>query len=562
MTEKPEICYIIRLMNKEKLGESLVRQNLVTQKDLASALSEQQKTGKLLGTILFSKGLLTREKLTEVLALQKGIEIVSLSRLNISPEIIKKIPERLARRFLAVPIEQKEKILKVAMADPFDIIAVDTLRSVTGYEIKAVRGKAEEILATIEKSYYGFSETEELALELTGVGLDQEADKSEITFQADDPPVIKFVNLLLVQAIEKRASDIHLEPMEKTSSLRFRIDGILTSASPPSVRMFPGIVSRIKILSGLDIAERRRPQDGRCEVKIGQKILDLRISTFPTVFGEKVVIRVLDRSSLVPNLQELGMEEKQKEKFQKALKKPYGIILLTGPTGSGKTTTLYAALSHLNNPKVNIVTLEDPVEYRLEGINQAQVRPEIGLTFANYLRHVLRQDPNIIMVGEIRDFETAEIAIRAALTGHLVLSTIHTNDSVSTITRLIDMGVAPYLLAPSLHLVIAQRLVRKLCPECKEPAPPSNLLPAGTEIYRAKGCRFCSETGYWGRIGLFEVLEITPRLKELFTQKTSYGTWQEEAKKEGMKSLFEVALSKTAEGITSLEEVLGIVENP
>lgn len=540
----------------------MVRQNLIKQKDLDLAVEEQQRTGKLLGTILILKGLLTKEKMTEALALQNEIEIVSLSQLSIPPALIKKIPERLAKRFLAIAIEQKEKILKVAMADPFDITAIDKLQSVTGYEIKAVRGKSEEVLAAIEKNYYGFTEMEAPTLELTSVGLDQEADKSEITFQADDPPVIKFVNLLLVQAIEKRASDIHLEPMEKTCSLRFRIDGILNSASPPPVTMFPGIVSRIKILSNLDIAERRRPQDGRCEVKIGKKILDLRISTFPTVFGEKVVIRVLDRSSLVPNLQELGMEKEQREKFQSALKKPYGIILITGPTGSGKTTTLYAALSHLNNPRVNIVTLEDPVEYRLEGINQAQVRPEIGLTFANYLRHVLRQDPNIIMVGEIRDFETAEIAIRAALTGHLVFSTIHTNDSVSTITRLIDMGVAPYLLAPSLHLVVAQRLIRKLCPECKEPAPYSNLLPAKTEIYQAKGCRFCNETGYWGRIGIFEVLEITRRLKELFTQKTSYGTWQEEAKKEGMKSLFDVALSKTAEGITSLEEVLGIVENP
>jgi type II secretory ATPase GspE/PulE/Tfp pilus assembly ATPase PilB-like protein len=326
--------------------------------------------------------------------------------------------------------------------------------------------------------------------------------------------------------------------------------------------MFPGIVSRIKILSGLDIAERRRPQDGRCEVRIGQKVLDLRISTFPTVFGEKIVMRVLDRSSLVPNLQELGMEVDQMEKLQKALKKPYGVVLITGPTGAGKTTTLYAALSHLNSPKKNIVTLEDPVEYRLEGINQAQIRPEIGLTFANYLRHVLRQDPNIIMVGEIRDAETAEIAVRAALTGHLVLSTIHTNDSISTITRLIDMGVEPYLLQPALHLVVAQRLIRKLCPECKEPAPPSNLLPAGTPVYQPQGCDFCSKTGYWGRIGIFEVLEVTPRLKELFMQKANYGFLQEEAKKDGMKTLFDVALNKAAEGVTSLEEALGVVENP
>lgn len=549
-------------MEKKSLGEILIKQKLIKQADLETAFKEQRETDKLLGAILLEKGLLTRENLTEALALQNGIESISLSRMELSPEIIKTIPERLSKRFLAIAIDRKGKTLKVAMADPFDIIAVDTLRSITGYEIKTVKGKGEEILATIGKYYYGFSETEESPLELTRVESDRETDKSEITFQADDPPVIKFVNLLLVQAIEKRASDIHLEPREKTCSLRFRIDGILNSATAPPVTMFPGIVSRIKILSGLDIAERRRPQDGRCEVKIGQKVLDLRISTFPTVFGEKIVMRVLDRSSLVPNLQELGMEVDQMEKLQKALKKPYGVVLITGPTGAGKTTTLYAALSHLNSPKKNIVTLEDPVEYRLEGINQAQVRPEIGLTFANYLRHVLRQDPNIIMVGEIRDAETAEIAVRAALTGHLVLSTIHTNDSVSTITRLIDMGVEPYLLQPALHLVVAQRLIRKLCPECKEPAPPSNLLPAGTTVYRPKGCHFCSETGYWGRIGIFEVLEVTPRLKELFMQKANYGFLHEEAKKDGMKTLFDVALSKAAEGVTSLEEVLGVVENP
>ncbi len=550
-------------MKRERLGEILLRQNLIKKEELELCLRDQKESGKLLGVLLVEKGFLSKEKLLEALAIQKGVETISLSQTEISPALIKLIPERLAKRFLLLPVLKEGKTLKVAMADPDDIIAVDTLRSITGLEIKVARAKGEEILSAIGKYYYGFGETDIPSFEPASVEVEKERGaESEITFQADDPPVIKFVNLLFVQAIEKRASDIHLEPMEKGVSLRFRIDGILNPVNPPTLQMYPGIVSRIKILSGLDIAERRRPQDGRCEVKIGQKILDLRISTFPTVFGEKVVIRVLDRSSLVPNLLELGMEETHLEKFQNALKKPYGIILITGPTGSGKTTTLYGALSHLNNPAKNIVTVEDPVEYRLEGINQAQVRPEIGLTFANYLRHILRQDPNIIMVGEIRDYDTAEIAIRAALTGHLVLSTLHTNDSVSTITRLIDMGVEPYLLPPSLIMVVAQRLVRRLCPECKEPAPPSDFFPKGTVIYQAKGCRFCNGTGYWGRIGIFELLEISSAIKDLISKRASDAELRKIAQKEGLKTLFEVALTKVGEGITSLEEVLSIVEQP
>jgi len=552
--------------HKEKLGEMLLRLQLIRPEDLAAALEEQQKSRRLLGAVLVEKGLVSSARIAELLKLQRSSEAVTLSLLDPAPATVKLIPERLAKRFLALAFDKGDgNELKVAMAEPSDIIAVDTIRSITGFEIHPVRARAEEILTAIQKYYYGFSSGTEASVEVPEVefagGHEEEAETSEIKFQANDPPVIKYVNMLFVQVIENRASDIHLEPMEKSISCRFRIDGVLRPGTPPATGMYPGVVSRIKIISKLDIAERRKPQDGRCEIKVGEKLLDLRISIFPTVFGEKVVIRVLDRSSLILNLEELGMEGSQMDAFKNALKKPHGIILITGPTGAGKTTTLYAGLAYTNNPDKNIITLEDPVEYRLEGINQTQVRPEIGLTFATYLRHVLRQDPDVIMVGEIRDLETAEIAIRAALTGHLVLSTVHTNDSVSTITRLMDMGIQPYLLPPSLNLVIAQRLVRRLCPECKQPGPPSSLLGPGVQCYQARGCPFCNQTGYWGRIGIYEVLEITPEIRELIIKGGNPDLLKSLARKQGMKGLLPGGLGKVSQGITSLEEVLGMMED-
>jgi len=544
------------------LGELLLKQNLVKEEDLEEALKEQKESKRLLGAILAEKGLITAEKLSEVLHTQKTTKTISLSRTELSADVVKIIPERLAKRFLAIAVYKEGKALSVAMADPGDIIAIDNIRSVTGHQITVLKAKSEEILSAISKHYYGFEGSEEPTLEVGELEIEKEEDDSEITFQADDPPVIKHVNLIFVKAIERRASDIHLEPMDKKVSLRFRVDGVLRAETAPPAPMYPGIVSRIKIITDLDVAERRRPQDGRCEIRIGQKLVDLRISTFPTVFGEKVVIRVLDRSSLVLDMKELGMEPQQLTMFQESLKKPHGIVLVTGPTGSGKTTSLYAGLSYLNDPEKNIITLEDPVEYRLQGINQTQIRPEIGLTFAAYLRYVMRQDPDIIMIGEIRDFETAEIAIRAALTGHLVLSTIHTNDSVSTITRLINMGIDPYLIPPSLNAIISQRLIRKLCPECKEPATESDLLPVGTVHYQPKGCNLCNNTGYWGRLGIYEVLEITRELNNLISGgETNDKVLREEAKKEGLQNLFQIGLHKVAQGITSLVEVLTIAED-
>jgi type IV pilus assembly protein PilB len=542
---------------REKLGETLIRQKLLTQEQLEQALEAQKKDSRPLGVILLDKKLVSVEKLLEILALQKDGKGISLLNVKIPHELVKIIPEALARRFMVIPVEQNGKILKVVMADPKNVVAIDTLASVTGFQISAAKGEAEEIFAVIVNLYYGQTQKADPSPEVVKA----ETSGFDTTFKPDDPPVVRFVDFLMLDAVGKRASDIHLEPAEKECSVRFRIDGALYHTTAPHISMYPGIVSRIKILSGLDIAERRLPQDGRCQVKLGQKAVDLRVSTFPTVYGEKIVIRLLDSSGKVLGLEDLDMQAGQLVKVKSALEKTQGIILITGPTGSGKSTTLYSALSHLNNPLKNIVTVEDPVEYRLKGVNQTQVQPEIGLTFAKYLRHILRQDPNIIMIGEIRDLETAEIAIRAALTGHLVLSSIHTNDSVSTINRLVDMGIAPYLLPPSLRLIVAQRLIRKLCPECKTPAPPSDLLPRGTKAYQPKGCPACNGTGYWGRIGVFEVLEVTPGLKRLIVQGANYSALLEEAKKTGLKSLFEIALGRVSEGITSLEEVLGTVEN-
>jgi len=557
-------------MENKRLGESLLNQGLINKEDLNQALKEQKINGKLLGSILIEKGLITNKKLSEILELQKEIKTVSLSRLKISPSVVKLIPESLARRFLSLAISREKNLLKVVMANPKDIVAIDILRKNTGCEIEVLRGSKKEIEEAIEKYYGEFGDVEEALSLLTEESkkrtISELKNVAEDTFfelknAAEDSFVIKYVQLFLASAVEKDASDIHLEPREKEISLRFRIDGVLQKATPPSLSVYPGVVSRIKILSNLDIAERRLPQDGRFKFKVGKRKVDLRVSTFPTVFGEKVVIRILDRSKLVLEPERLGMEREELAKFRKVLKRPYGMVLVTGPTGSGKTTTLYSALNYLNDPRKNIVTVEDPVEYQLEGINQTPARPEIGLSFAQFLRHILRQDPDIIMVGEIRDLETANIAIRSALTGHLVLSTLHTNDSVSAINRLINMGVEPYLISSCLNLVIAQRLIRLLCPECKEKtSAPPGLLGKCREIYQAKGCSFCGATGYKGRIGIYELFEISSAIEDMILKRVPEKDLREEVKKEGMKTLRENGLDKVCAGITSLEEVLSITE--
>lgn len=448
------------------------------------------------------------------------------------------------------------------MKDPTDIVAIDTVRRLTGMNLKVVKADEKEIIEFIERFYSGVESMPETISELEEIKEESEiVDINQLKVAAEDAPIIRFVNSLFMKAIEKRATDIHLEPRENDISIRLRIDGILHNFPAPPKSAYPGIVTRLKILSNLDIAERRLPQDGRIKIKIGLKEVDIRISTLPTIYGEKVVMRLLDKEKLILNMEELGFEQEDLEKFQKALKKPYGMIIVTGPTGSGKTTTLYSGLNFINTPEKNIITIEDPVEYEIEGINQVQVKPKIGLTFATVLRHILRQDPDVIMVGEIRDLETAQISIQAALTGHLVISTLHTNDTVSTISRLYYMGVEPYLIADALNIVLSQRLVRKICEECKTideegTIALKNMGIEGVKAYKGKGCNICDFTGYYGRTGIYEVLEFTEEIKKMILEKKSDDEIRNYARKNGMKTLREAAINKVIKGITTFSEAL------
>ncbi len=547
----------------------MISKGLITKEDLSQALKEQKINGKLLGTILVEKELISKEKLSEILESQRKIETISLSRLKkISPSVVGLIPERLAQHFALLVIDKRDNVLTLAMANPTDIIAIDVVTRITGCEVKVIKASPEDVLEAIEKYYGEGGDLEGSVAALSTIEVEkveeEKVDLTRLKLSAEDAPIVRFVNSLFFQAVERRTSDIHLEPREREVAIRLRIDGVLHSFSPPPKGAFPGIVSRIKILSNLDIGEKRLPQDGRCRIKIGKKGIDMRISTLPTVFGEKVVIRLLDKSGLL-SMEELGFEPEDREKFKEILKRPYGIILLTGPTGSGKTTTLYSGLSYINSPHKNLVTVEDPVEYELKGINQTQVKPQIGLTFAKSLRHILRQDPDIIMIGEIRDLETAQIAVQASLTGHLVLSTLHTNDAVSVISRLSYMGIEPYLIAATLDLVIAQRLVRRICPACKEEDVLSeeivkrfNLsLPSQAKVYKGKGCPECENSGYHGRIALYEIFELDREIKKMILERKDEISLQKESIKKGMRTLRARGLEKVIQGVTTLEEVLG-----
>lgn len=553
-------------MERKELGQLLLERGIITPEQLEEVLELQKKSKKFIGELLIEKGYVKKEDIIEALTEQKKADYVDLSKIKgVKTEIVKLIDENIARRFVCIPIAKEEDTLVVAMKDPMDIVAIDTLRRITGLRIKPVKGDETKIINFIDKFYSGLDNIPETISELEGITEEeQEMDVSQLKVAAEDAPIVKFVNSLFVKAIEKRATDIHLEPRERDVSVRLRIDGILHNFPAPPKSAYPGIVTRIKILSNLDIGERRLPQDGRIKIKIGQKEVDIRTSTLPTIYGEKIVMRLLDKEKLVLNMEELGFEREELEKFKKALKKPYGMIIVTGPTGSGKTTTLYSGLTYINSPEKNIVTIEDPVEYQLEGINQVQVKPKIGLTFANVLRHLLRQDPDVIMVGEIRDLETAQIAIQASLTGHLVISTLHTNDTVSSISRLYYMGVEPYLIADAIHLILAQRLVRRICPECKTVDEEATEIIRETEkdknlvAYKGKGCSFCDFTGYYGRIAIYEVLEFTKEIKEMVLSKKSDDEIREYAKKQGMKTLRESAIKKVIDGITTLSEALTV----
>ena len=489
----------------------------------------------------------------------------------IDPGVVDMIPEDTARQYKAIIYARENSTLMVAMANPFDILAKATIRQLTGFNIEVGYAPHDVILSEIDKYYSQKANLEESMKELVDFEVEdeEEDDEEQLRIQAEDAPAIKFVNLLLLQATQDRASDVHIEPQEKEVKVRLRIDGILREISPPPKRMQSGIISRIKILGGLDIAERRVPQDGRTKIKILGRQIDIRISTLPTIYGEKIVMRILDKGSVSLNINDIGFEPKLMTKFKEILNQAHGMILVTGPTGSGKTTTLYSSLNYVNSPEKNIITIEDPVEYRLKGINQIQARAQVGLTFAAGLRSILRQDPDIVMIGEIRDLETAEIAIKAALTGHLVLSTLHTNDAIATIIRLINMGIDKYLICSALSLIVAQRLARRICLHCKTKYTPEeevlmrlkslNIDTDNITFYKGTGCDHCGGIGHWGRIAIYEFFLLTPEIKELIIENASEETLRNKGQELGMESLLQYGIKKVREGLTNIEEVLRIL---
>ncbi len=560
-----------------RLGELLVREKLISPLQLQKAMETQRSTGGRLGHQLTKLGYIEENELTAFLSKQYGVPSINLSDFEIDAEVLKLIPKEVVVRHQVIPINKSGNTLIVAMADPSNIYAVDDIKFITNFNIDVVVASEGQIAEAIEKYYTSnvtfedvmidFNSGEE-DLELTS-DVDEDINVLDLEKSAGDAPVVKLVNLVLLDAIRKGASDIHIEPYEKQLRIRYRIDGMLYEVMKPPLRLKHAITSRLKIMSSLDIAERRLPQDGRIKLKMGKgKEMDFRVSICPVLWGEKTVMRLLDKSNLQLDMTKLGFEESILRSFKEAINKPYGMILITGPTGSGKTTTLYSTLSELNKSTHNISTAEDPIEYNLYGINQVQMHDEIGLNFAAALRCFLRQDPDIIMVGEIRDFETAEIAVKAALTGHLVLSTLHTNDAPSTVSRLLNMGIEPFLVASSVNLIGAQRLVRKLCADCKAPVEVTRqqLIDIGippeeadsVKPMRGQGCRTCNNTGYKGRIAVYEIMVANDEVKEFILNGASTLELKREAIRQGMKTLRMSALTKFREGMTSLEEVVRV----
>jgi type IV pilus assembly protein PilB len=559
----------------KRIGDILIEQGLINPQQLEEAL-ETQKNGnkKRLGEIFVEAGAITKEELYEILQYVYETEYVDLSDYVIDPEVISLITEKVALQFKLIPISKSDNELVIAMANPLDVYAIDFVRGHTKIKkIKSLLAPEEDILNTIN-SYYELGEyddiIERLGTELVFKEDEEEEDSKKLEAISREAPIIQLVNMLIVQGVKDRASDIHIEPNEKGLLIRFRIDGMLHDVRTLPNTIKSAVVSRIKILAKMDIAERRLPQDGRFQVKFGMREVDLRVSTIPTVLGEKVVLRLLDKSKGLIKLEQLGFIPEQLEEFKSIISKSYGIILLTGPTGSGKTTTLYAALNEVNSKDKNIITVEDPVEYKLARINQIQIKPKIKLTFANTLRSILRQDPDVIMVGEIRDAETAQIAVQAALTGHLVFSTLHTNDAASALTRLIDMDVETFLISSSVIGVIAQRLVRVICEKCKEEYIPGKDVLSGlhlkanskgegeVKLFRGTGCSFCKNTGYYGRTSIYELIVLDEEIRALIISKASSNIIKDTAIKKGMKTLKDCGLEKAMQGITTIEEVLRV----
>jgi type IV pilus assembly protein PilB len=561
-------------MANERIGEQLLKNALITPDQLLEAQKAQKISGTRLGSQLVKLGHLSEEQLVDFLGKQYRLPSIILKSMSPDPEVVKLIPLNVVQKYHAIPFERNGATLKVAMTDPTNIFAVDDLKFLTGYSIEVFVTSEDSLKWAIDHFYDqsaslddALSNMEEYqgAVEVSSEGDDIAV--GDLEKEADQAPVIKLVNLTLVDAIKKGASDIHVEPYEKFLRIRYRLDGMLYEAMKPPIRLKNAMVSRLKIMAKLDIAERRLPQDGRIKLKIqGGKEVEFRVSVLPTLFGEKVVLRILDKSTLQLDMTKLGFEEGALSRFKEAIYKPWGMVLVTGPTGSGKTTTLYSALSELNKIDRNISTAEDPVEFNLPGVNQVQMHEEIGLSFATSLRSFLRQDPDIILVGEIRDFETAEIGIKAALTGHLVLSTLHTNDAPSTVNRLLNMGIEPFLVASSVNLIVAQRLSRKICPQCKvkDDISGETLVQMGLdpemaskiECLTGKGCNMCGNTGFKGRIALYEVMPVTEEIRELILMGASSSEVKNQAISQGMKTLRQSGLTKVAEGVTSVAEIL------
>jgi type IV pilus assembly protein PilB len=564
----------------QRLGDLLVREKVITPEQLDQATKLQKESHSRLASALVKLGFLSDEDVTNFLSRQYGVPAINLSYFEIDPAVVKLIPFETAKRYQILPLSRVGASLTIAMVDPTNVFAMDDIKFMTGFNIEPVVASESSILAGIDKAY-GTSKEEELeqvmqsmndAGESTDIEVqneEQELELQALEKAADEAPIVKLVNLVLTDAVKRGASDIHMEPYEKEFRVRFRIDGVLQLIMNPPLKLKDAITSRLKIMAKLDISEKRLPQDGRIMLKmqIGgkKKQLDFRVSTLPTLWGEKIVLRLLDKENLRLDMTKLGFEPESLAKFEKAILKPYGMVLVTGPTGSGKTNTLYSSISQLNQPDTNIMTAEDPVEFQLGGVNQVQMKEQIGLNFATALRAFLRQDPNIILVGEIRDFETAEIAIKAALTGHLVLSTLHTNGAPETITRLMNMGIEPFLVATSVHLICAQRLVRRICKDCAEPVdvPPQALIDEGytpeesktVQIMKGKGCATCNKTGYKGRTGLYEVMEVDDEIRELVLVGASAVELKKKAIERGMITLRRSGLIKVAAGWTTLEEV-------
>jgi len=565
-----------------KLGELLVKENLISPQQLQEALQYQKQQGGKLGYNLVKLGFVKDEEITQLLSRQYGVPSINLARFEIDPSVIKLVPAETAQKYQIIPLSRAGANLTIAMVDPTNVFAMDDIKFMTGYNVEPVVASETAIMDSIEK-YYGsvhslqikeemdkLVETDDFSDDVEVLEEGDEIDLQELEKSSEEAPVVKLCNLILTDALRRGASDIHIEPYEREFRVRFRIDGVLYVVMNPPMKLRDAMISRIKIMAKLDISEKRLPQDGRIKIRMNNqgkmRELDYRVSTLPTLFGEKVVLRLLDKENLMLDMTKLGFEVESLKYFEEAIFKPWGMVLVTGPTGSGKTNTLYSAISQLNVPETNIMTAEDPVEFNLAGVNQVQMKEAIGLNFAAALRSFLRQDPNIVLVGEIRDFETAEIAVKAALTGHLVLSTLHTNDAPSTVNRLMNMGIEPFLVATSVHLICAQRLVRRVCKDCKAAfeIPAQALIDAGftpdeaktVQPQKGRGCGTCNNTGYKGRVGLYEVFRLSDEIRQLILEGASSIELKARAMEEGMITLRRSGLEKVRDGLTTMEEVV------